>query len=136
MISPMERTKKQSGYDLKYIHKIYETMIQQKLSYVYQGSFNNDITDKVLGFCEEHIEKSGEDSKIKKKLYFIMVECLQNITRHQNESKIDDINHPSALFMVRKNKDKYSIISGNLMESKHIESLTGKLNRVNENDKD
>lgn len=131
----MNKANIEENPDLKYIHYLYDTMIQNKLNYVYQGEFNSSITDKVLSFSEENLETTGTDTKVKKKVYFIMVECLQNITKHQNEIH-DHEKDQQGIFMVRRIEDGYNIISGNLIENVNIDHLKSKLIQINNADKD
>jgi hypothetical protein len=60
--------------------RLFEGMQKENLSYIYRGVFSQSITDSILSLTESNLEKQGEDSKTKKRVFTIMVEGLQNIT--------------------------------------------------------
>lgn len=63
-------------------------------------------------------------------MYFIMVESLQNIIKHQDERNYGSADQ-SGIFLIQKRGQKYYITSGNLIENKNIDPLRGKLERIN-----
>jgi len=110
-------------------------MIKNNLNYVYRGSFSDKVTDRLLSLAEKNLENIGEASKVRKKVYFIMVECLQNITRHQLEKENEE-DDKSGIFMIKKIGEEYYITSGNPIKNKNVESLKNQLNKINSLEKD
>ncbi len=109
---------------------LFKGLQKDNLNYVYRGVFTQTITDHILNLTEVNMEKSGENSKIKKRVFTIMVEGLQNITRHQEvDDKTDDIE--SGIFMLQDHDDKYYITTGNPIYNDSIENLTSLLNKIN-----
>jgi len=78
------------------------------------------------------MDSSGEQSSIKRKVFNVMVECLQNIVKHADDT---EENH-SAVFMIGKHENEYLIVSGNPIEKENIDKLKGKLEQINGLDKD
>jgi hypothetical protein len=80
-----------------------------------------------------------EKPKVKKKVFNVLVECLQNLYHHIDKDgvKIEELESfdNSALLMIAKNIDNYQIMTGNYMETKNVEELRGKLDLVNSMDK-
>jgi hypothetical protein len=68
---------------------------------------------------------ANEPLKNRKKVYFIMVESLQNITRHQDNEVLE------GFFSIHKAQSGFLITSGNIIENVHIASLKEKLEKVN-----
>ena len=58
-----------------------------------------------------------------------MVECLQNVTRHQNAN--GDAKDDSGILVLQKHNGKYYITTGNIIENQNIDRLKGMLNKVN-----
>lgn len=98
------------------------------LSYIYKGIFNSGLTDKILSLAETNMNLTGESSKTQKKVYFVMIETLQNITRHQDETQSEE-NH--AFFVVLNKQGEYSLTSGNIIDDSKIESLKTSLEKIN-----
>ncbi len=106
-----------------------------KLSYeyIYRGKFTKNITANLLALTETNLEKADDTQKLKKKIYFVMVECLQNITKHQDKVK-DVVGDESAILVIQKRDKRYYITTGNIIENQNIEKLTGMLEKVNSMD--
>ncbi|RLD68737.1 MAG: hypothetical protein DRI95_02195 [Bacteroidetes bacterium] len=117
------------------IYKLYNIMQKNKLNYIYRGFFTNEITKRILSLTETSLIEKEEPRILKKKIYNIMVEGLQNITRHQADDKID-VNNNYGVFALKRESGKYFITIGNLVEKKLIEELSQKIENVNKLSKD
>ncbi len=73
-----------------------------------------------------------EEPKIKKKVYNVLVECLQNLYHHLDEvSETESDKIRSAIFTIGKVDNKYSIITGNYILNENINGLRNRLDEVN-----
>ncbi|MDX1628300.1 MAG: SiaB family protein kinase [Fulvivirga sp.] len=117
---------------MKYIFDLHQTMLDHNLILVYEGEFTQEITKSVLAMAERNMDSSGEESSIKRKVFNVMVECLQNIVKHAEDV---DENH-AAIFMIGKHDNEYLIVSGNPVKKEHVDDLKGKLDNINSLDKD
>lgn len=121
--------------NLEFIYDLYKHMFRENLHLAYQGEFNVNITDRLLELSEKNLTYIDVEKKVKKKVYHIMVECLQNICKHQD--KISETSKDRAgIFMISKYDNQYCITSGNLIENKNISFLKDKLNQINSLDKE
>jgi len=129
----VETDDKKQGLSLAY--ELFRDTQQDNLEYIYRGKFNTDITDNILSLAEESLRLSEQKLSIKKRVYFVMVEGLQNITRHQD---ITSINFPvkPGLFVLQRKQHSYFITTGNLIEKRNIRILKGQLEKVNSLSKD
>lgn len=116
---------------MKYIFELHKTMLARNLILVYEGEFTQEITKSVLSMAERNMDSIGEESSIKRKVFNVMVECLQNIVKHNEE----DVNR-AAIFMIGKQNDEYVITSGNTVKNESIDVLSDKLDKINSLDKD
>ncbi len=110
------------------LYTLFKSFENYSLSYVYKGIFNPTLTDKILSLTETNMAITGEGSKTQKKVYFVMVESLQNITRHQDVTQ-DEENQ--AFFVVQNKGGIYDLASGNVIEKEHIADLKLKLDKIN-----
>ncbi|TAF66010.1 MAG: hypothetical protein EAZ55_07280 [Cytophagales bacterium] len=122
---------------MKYIYELHKTMLDRSLILVYEGEFTQEITKSVLAMAERNMDAIGEDASIKRKVFNVMVECLQNIVKHSDEVD-DDLyrGKNSAIFMVGKQEDMYVISSGNPVSNDKVAILHEKIERINNLDKD
>jgi hypothetical protein len=120
---------------MKYIYDLHKTMLARNLILVYEGEFTQEITKSVLAMAERNMDSMGEESNIKRKVFNVMVECLQNIVKHSDEYQTEEGKH-SAIFMIGKHEDEYIITSGNPIKNEIIPSLSTKLEKINSLDKE
>lgn len=117
---------------MKYIFDLHKTMLENHLILVYEGEFTQEITKSVLAMAERNMDSSGEESSVKRKVFNVMVECLQNVVKHAKDIK----NNHAAVFMVGKQEEQYIIVSGNPISNDAIPTLTSKLEQINKLDRD
>ena len=70
---------------MNYIYDLHRTMMSQNLILVFQGDFTQETTKSILTMAERNLDSSGEESNIKRKVFNVMVESLQNIVKHSDE---------------------------------------------------
>jgi hypothetical protein len=121
---------------MNFIYDLHQMMMTQNLILVYQGDFTQETTKSILAMAERNLDSSGEDSSIKRKVFNVMVEALQNIVKHSDELADGEIRSNAAIFLIGREKDKYSIMSGNPIQKENIAGLTKKLDQINNLDKD
>ncbi len=115
---------------LSFIYDFYRDMAPYHLTYVYRGDFSKTLNDGILSLSESNLNNISEDSKVKKKVYFIMVESLQNITRHEGKSEEGNPD-TTSFFVIQRREKSHLVTSGNIIENSNIESLRVKLEKVN-----
>jgi len=125
----------QSDELLNFVLTLFKAMQKDNLGYVYRGRFTRDITDNILALTENKLEKEEQSSKIKKRVYSILVECLQNITRHQDDAK-NDSPESNGLFVIQKHDEKYFITTGNLVMNNNIDYIKNLIETINSLEKE
>jgi hypothetical protein len=119
---------------MKHVYLIHKTMSEHNLILVYEGEFTQEITKSVLSMAERNLDSIGEEQNIKRKVFNVMVECLQNICKHADSMKREE--ERRAIFMIGKENDSYEITSGNYILNTSIEGLKSKLDQINGLDKE
>lgn len=114
-------------------------MQQNNIIFVYQGEVTADLVSSILHMMENKLDGDGEDKKIKKKVFNVMVECLQNVYHHLDTIDVSvsegDINDRTALLMIGKEETDYYVITGNHIYNDRIANLKDRLEKVNKCDK-
>lgn len=122
---------------MKFIYDLHQMMVAHKVILIYEGDFTQETTKSILSMAERNLESSGEESSIKKKIFNVMVEALQNIVKHSDEAKESgEVNHHAAIFLIGHEKSQYSIMSGNPVKNENLPALKNALERINSLDKD
>jgi coenzyme F420-reducing hydrogenase delta subunit len=117
-----------SGISGEKLFEIFKSFGNYSLNYVYKGIFDPMLTDRILSLAENNMNITGESSKTQKRVYFVMVESLQNITRHQDVNQTSQ-NH--AFFVVQNKAGEYDLSSGNIIEKSKVDDLKEKLDKIN-----
>ena len=121
---------------MNFIYDLHQTMMSQNLILVYQGEFTQETTKSILAMAERNLDSSGEESSIKRKVFNVMVEALQNIVKHSDELINGEMHSHTAVFLIGKEKNRYTIMAGNPVKSANISSLQEKLEHINSLDKE
>ncbi len=117
---------------LENVFSIYEAMEEAGVILSFKGDITSDLLTSVLQIMENKLENIQEEPKVKKKVYHILVECLQNLYHHMDEipSKINEKDR-TAIFMIGKTDRGYSIITGNYILNENVPSLKKRINDIN-----
>jgi hypothetical protein len=121
---------------MNYIYDLHRTMLAEKLILVYQGEFTQESTKSILAMAERNLDTTGEDSSIRRKVFNVMVEALQNIVKHSDELIDGEIRSHAAIFLIGRDEKRYSIMSGNPIRKANIPKLSGALEKINALDKE
>lgn len=117
--------------DHAFVYSLYQKMLKDHLNYAYRGIFTQEITDSLINFIQGLLEITGGIRKIKKRVFYVMIECIQNITRHkERHGKAPPRN--DGIFLFQSKTGMYNISMGNSIDNKHIDLLKEKLEKVNQ----
>lgn len=120
--------------NIQFILDLMKTTKKGDINYVYRGEFSQSISHHILSLAEKNIDKFGMPSKLKKRVFHIMVESIQNITRHQDAP--EDKPEATAIFGIQKKGPWYYVTTGNVLEQNKVADLRGKLEKVNSLDQE
>ena len=100
----------------------------------YTGNVDSDVINHILDTVEEKVVEEKEQSKLRKKIYNVLVESLQNLYHHVDrvpDDFEDQTSEKYGLVVVKKVDNGYRIITGNFVLSENIEKLEEKIKRIN-----
>ena len=100
----------------------------------YKGNVDSDVINHVLDTVEYKLMEVNEQSKLRKKVYNVLVESLQNLYHHVDkvpEDFEDQKSEKFGLLKVEKVENGYKIITGNFVKADHVEMLEEKINKIN-----
>jgi len=122
---------------LEFVYDFYRSMKAHEITLVYEGEITHQITKAFTSLTESNMAKESESNSVQKKVFHVMVECLQNISKHADSFGSDDFLFAGrGIFMVSKGKNDYHVTTGNVIENDKIEELTEMLDHINSLDKD
>lgn len=117
------------------VYKLYERMQDNNIMLSFKGEVSFDLVKSVLDIIEGRLEKIEDNPKTKKKVFNILVECLQNLCHHIEVSEVDPEfgNHSgkTAILMIWTDSDAYHVATGNYIQNSNVEKLNSWLERIN-----
>jgi len=116
---------------MKFIYKLHSKMLNNNWILLYEGHFSQHIINSVLRIADQKLDDMGEGRKIKKRVYNVMVECLQNIGMHADVSENIE-GGQSSIIVIGKDDKNYIISTGNPINNDRIEKLESALTKLNE----
>ncbi len=100
----------------------------------YKGNIDSDVINHILDTVEDKMVEVNEQPKLRKKVYNVLVESLQNLYHHVDkvpEDFEDQTSEKFGLLLVDKVKGGYKISTGNFVHTGNIEKLEEKIKRIN-----
>jgi hypothetical protein len=101
----------------------------------YRGNINPDLINQILDTVEDKLVLGNENSKLRKKVYNVLVESLQNLYHHVDSVPDEFDDHLSERFgilSVNKVADGYKVITGNFVRNSLVGTLEERLKKINE----
>ncbi len=117
------------------VYHFFEKLQPDNLSFLYQGAFNDEITDHIIDLSEYNLNNKGEAVYLSNRVSFLMAECFQNIVRH-GDKPTKKADKKAGLFVTRNIGRAFFITSGNLIDNAEIPELKRKLEQINKLGKD
>ena len=109
----------------------YLTYLQDKeIIFAYKGTTSSELFDCILNLTEEKLTAIEPHIGLKRKMYVIVVETLQNIYHHF-EKKHSNIGSDTIIFFLAKNKKSYFLVSGNYITDEQQNILIERIDNVN-----
>ena len=116
------------------IYDLYHRMESNKVVLSFKGDVTSELMASILQIIEQRMDDRNEAPRLRKKVYNVLVECLQNLYHHIDEipsSQAKKGTDRSAIFMISLNPDGYSITTGNYILSDRQDSFKESLERIN-----
>lgn len=103
--------------------------------FAYRGAFQESLTEEILGISENTISGYEQLPKVNRKVSFLLVECLQNVLKHSDQSAPEERN-VDPLFSFRSIRDSFYINSVNRIRMEEKDDLEQSLSKLNSLDRD
>jgi hypothetical protein len=116
--------------DLVFVQTILsDEMVADGFPVVYKGKLNHELLKLFTSMAEAKVSKGCSDISVRRLVFHVIVECVQNITRHSDDYGEDGIGN--GIFVVGERKDYYYIITGNVVKAHKVPKLENQLEKLN-----
>lgn len=120
------------------VHDVYKYMSDRHIIMSFLGDFTHKVVTSLLTSVKKIIDTTEMDFQLKKRFYAVVVECLDNISRHNFALEGEDLpaHHNVTIFTISEHPGHFTIQTGNYIHNKDVAALSAKLETVNSLDKD
>ena len=105
-------------------YKVYEEMRDNKILLSYKGEVSFDMIKSLLDIIEARLEREEHNPKTKKKVFNVVVECLQNLGFNIKDTE-------EAVINLWVEDGCYQVATGNYIPKKNIDRLKKWLDEIN-----
>ncbi|NPA37105.1 MAG: hypothetical protein GXO47_09695 [Chlorobi bacterium] len=114
--------------------KWYNEKLQGNVILKYAGSISSDVIDQLLSEFETKVSDSSDLSKYRKKVYNVLVECLQNLYHHVDEPPVDvsvDEKDKYGAVVLCRDGSFFRISTGNFVKREKLSYIKDRIDQVN-----
>lgn len=99
----------------------------------FAGDLDTKSMNTLISNVNDKINNLGLDVNLRKRVYHVMVECIENLYHHTERSdvEIDAANNPFAVFTLMKEEKDYFLTTGNYIKNSDIPKLKEVIDNVN-----
>ena len=120
---------------LSHVYSFNRLMDENDIMLVYCGEFSQELNKTLLSFTERKFKADNVEDNTRRKIFNIMVEVLQNISKNKVE-KLENTPDIEAVFILGTNQNDYLLISSNIIKNDKIAALKNRIDQVNLLDKE
>lgn len=116
------------------VENYFSDQSKENIILFYKGNVDSNVINHVLDTVEDKMVELNEQPKLKKKVYNVLVESLQNLYHHVDrvpDGFEDQTSEKYGLLVVKKVEGGYNIVTGNFVQAENIEKLEEKIKRIN-----
>jgi len=116
------------------VNDFYTQLTNSNVVLSFKGSITSEVINKTLEAIETKLAEINEDGKVRKKMYNVLVECLQNLYHHIEELPQDLTGSEEGKFgvlVINNQNAGYKITTGNFVSSSRIKPLKDKIDKIN-----
>jgi hypothetical protein len=112
---------------------LYNLMERDNVLLAFKGTVTSDLLSSVFQIMESKMEDLNDSPATKKKVFNVLVECLQNLYHHIDDFDNDNTifettrgDKKSAIFSISRHEDHYNIVTGNFIYPRNVDEITQK----------
>ncbi|RLB64131.1 MAG: hypothetical protein DRH08_10120 [Deltaproteobacteria bacterium] len=116
------------------VNEYYSKLSGGDVLMAFKGNISSELISNVLEVVEARMDDYSESSKIRKKVYNVLVESLQNLYHHIEvlpKEMQEEFDEKFGILLVSRVGDKYKISTGNFITHDKVDVLRNKIDKIN-----
>jgi hypothetical protein len=124
---------KESTSFLEYVFDLYKSMKTNEVKLVYEGKVTHQITKAFISLAEAQMEENAEAARVQRIVSHVMVECLQNISKHADDYETGNYLYSGkGVFLVSNTTDSFQVTTGNAVLKDKTKAITKLIDSINQ----
>lgn len=125
--SPLaDEAETEHGIDISNVKDMHRIMMQHNVFLMHKGDFSQGTILPILKMIEGNVEGNSGSGSMKKIVYHMLIEVLQNVCKHS----LDINGLREGVFMMGKEGEHYSISAGNYIANDKVEVFKGQIEMI------
>ena len=116
---------------IDFVFSLFSHLRENNIKLIYEGEISHDIIKAFTTLTENGLKARDEANPTKKKVFNIMVECLQNISKHADCIEENNNKNGRGILLVSENKTNYNITTGNVIKTEFVDQIKESIDKVN-----
>ena len=121
---------------LQTIHDLYDELERHRVMLSFQGPLSAELITALLSAVERRMEGLESDQRTRRRVFNVVMECLQNLYHHNanltaQDGKAHSTDQPHGVVMIAQADQGYQVLTGNFMAGGDVDRLKGHLDRIN-----
>ncbi len=118
------------------IYDLYDEMERHRVMLSFKGDLTSELVTALLGLVERKMEAIEPDQRARKRVFNVVLECLQNLFHHNARFKVAEgqaqpTDEPHGVVMIVQSEQGYSVLTGNFMVGTDMDRLKKHLDHIN-----
>lgn len=115
------------------VFDLYDALEKHRIMLSFKGDLSAELVTALLGLVERKMEALEPDPKMRKRVFNVAMECLQNLFHHNAKAAVDEPGpeERQGVIMIAHGEEGYSVLTGNFMAADDVSHLRSQLDRVN-----
>ena len=126
-----DKKSKSPNFSIRSEQELYKMMLNNNLLLLYKGDFSQATILPLVEMIENNLTKRSEVVGKRKKIFYLLLELLQNISKHARMKE----GLREGIFMIGIKNNKYLIYTANFVGKANEEHLKSQINYFNKLDK-
>jgi hypothetical protein len=130
----MHSSHEDAAFRGKAVAQLEHLMSENNVYLIWSGHLSPDIGKEVISFTETKLSEEDVDSRLRRKVFSILVESLDNVAKYSPGLEAEEkFGMPVAMIWL--DGRVYTVTTGNLIRNDKVAALTEKLELINKCDK-
>lgn len=103
-------------------------MSNQDILLAYRDVITEDTVQQLLDISELKMTMNGEEKKLRKRVFNVLVECLQNVVNHSYQGESNN----ASIVLISRTPGAIIVHTGNMVDNVDVSKFEERVGRVNE----